>query len=289
MSLSPPPAEPPPPPLPVPVVDQIEVLSPGKGPRRRLRYHPTKPWTLAISAKLHAREKVNTHTAYDVDVPPFAYGLAVTGVDPRNGVVRLQLRGTEATVGRGKGAEVATSFVALFRQLVGSHRAWIEVDPRGVITGAGIVGVVADGDRPAILREMRQLFYSATVPLPDSPIAPGARWRVVSRVERAGVIVKQTAAYHLRAAAGDRLTVDVDVEQVGEAQLVAAQETVDTSADLHAFVWSATGRLTIALSKVTASGALTIDQRVHGGVRVGARVADVYDAATGTLTLSSTW
>lgn len=279
-SLSPPATGPVPPPLAVPVVDRIELLSPGKGARRRLRYHPTEPWTLAISARLHAREKVDTRTAYDV-VAPFGYGLAVTGVASRAGVARLQLRGTEATVGHGKGAEVATSFVALFRQLVEDHRAWIDVDPRGVITGAGIVGV-ADGDHAAILREMRQLFYSATVPLPDAPIAPGARWRVVSRVERAGVIVKQTAAYHLRAVEGDHLTVDADVEQVGEEQLV------DSDAELHAFVWSATGRLAISLSTVTASGALTIDQRVHGRVRAGARVADVYDAATGTLTLSST-
>ncbi len=283
------PQSPPPPPLPVPIVDRIEVLAPGKGARRVLRYHPTKPWTLTVEARLHGREKIDTHTAYDLDVPAFHYGLAVTGVGTRGkaGVTRLQLRGTKAGAEGGQGSEVAASFVAQFRKLIEDRRVWLEVDARGVIDGAHLVGVAADDQVPGILRETRQLFYSATVPLPNAPIAPGARWKVTSRVERAGVIVKQTATYQLVAAEGDRLTVDADVEQVGEQQLVAPEDGSNDVAELHAFVWKATGRLAVNLSMVTASGDLSIDQRVHGRVRAGGRVADVYDAVTGTLSLSS--
>jgi hypothetical protein len=138
------------------------------------------------------------------------------------------------------------------------------------------------------LREVKQLYYASVVPLPEVAVGVGARWKVVSRLKRAGVIVKQTATYGISARKGDQLTVDVELRQIGEPQVLSARGLpAGAVAELIAFVYEARGAVQVDLARPFMSGTLAIDHRVHGRIYIDQRPTDTYTALTGTLQASA--
>ena len=91
-----------------------------------------------------------------------------------------------------------------------------------------------------------QRWLGLVVPLPDEPVAVGARWRVVSMVRSGGVVLKQTATYRLTAADADGWTVELEAERIGEAQEILVPGVEGALGELVALRRLVKGTLTVA-------------------------------------------
>lgn len=111
-----------------------------------------------------------------------------------------------------------------------------------------------------MLAGMSQSFESMVAPLPDSPVGPGARWQVVTRVNSAGADIVQFATYTLKARAGNLITLDVKLDQLASSASIAAPGMPPgVTAKLRAFSSGGSGSSRLDLTSVApASGKMTI-------------------------------
>lgn len=286
---------PPEPPAEMPRELDAKLLEPGTGPRVLLRYRGGGP-----ARELVARSVV-TSRAYaagtwtdEVTLAPVRDGFGVTS-EPATAAtastLTIHLRALDGTVDAAGATPAAIAaaegYVARWRTMLAGRRADVTTDARGRITTAALLDDPRGGQSDA-RDELVQRWLGLAVPLPDEPVAPGARWRVRSLVRAGGIVLEQTATYRLVRAAPDGWTVEVTAERIGEPQDIRVPG-VDTSlGELIALRRVVTGRLTVGPhDPLPLAGTLTAEVSTHARLRApGGGLAERYADDRATITLA---
>ena len=221
-----------------------ELVSPGDGPRRTLRYRRSTGLTRTVSrAAIDATSRSGATTT--TDRGSIETGLAIT---PRADGC-LDVAGLP-------GATDIDGSLERYRRLVSGASAVAEVDDRGrLVAMTGPAGIDSK-------RELAAMLIRHLVPLPDEPVAVGARWRVKYALGRGGVFVAHRIELELVRADGDELAVKIAVRESAEPQPI--RDGGRAVADLLALATTATGVLEISLDNPLAqSGSMTVETTFH--------------------------
>jgi hypothetical protein len=273
--------------IPLPHELSFTLLEPGTGTRAPLRY------TLADAAEreLAAATRVTTRTNFagtwkdPLALPAMRDGF---GISISNDVVHL--RGLEAAIDDGDAAAVAQarSYMARARALLEKRRADAFVDTRGRLTRVALVGPPpADDD---VIDEITQRWLAVAVPLPDEPVAVGARWRVVTALRAAGIVAKQTVTYRLAAADASTWTIDVSGERIGEYQIMATGGptggTTGTHGELLGLKRTMEGQVVVGRGDpLPLRGTLASETMIHVRLKTPDRVVEAVSEDKGTIEL----
>ncbi len=205
---------------------RFTLLDPGQGARARLRYRAD-----GSTRELVARAQVTTRSYADgtwIDPVAMApvrdgFGVTATATGSGEGAV-IQLRGLVASVDGGAAtpaAAAAEAYLGRWRALLERRRADVTIDDRGRLVTTALLDDPT-GARVEARDELVQRWLGLAVPLPEEPVAIGARWRVVTALRAGGAVLKQTATYQLRARDAQAWTIDVEAERIGEPQDILA-------------------------------------------------------------------
>ncbi len=282
---------PPEPPPEMPRELRFQLLEPGKGKRVLLRYRGG-----GTARELAARAVVTTHAYADgtwsdeMTLAPVREGFGVT-VDPgAGGAFLVHLRPLAATV-EGNGATpaalaAAEGFVTRWRSLLEKRRADVTIDARGRLTAAVFLDDPAAGQSDA-RDELVQRWLGLAVPLPEEPVAPGARWRVVTLLRTGGAVIRQNALYTLVSAGDAGWTVEVSAERIGQPQDISIPGVAGSPGELVALRRMVTGTVTLAPSDpLPLRGTLTAEVSTHARFRLpGGRSSERYTDDRATITL----
>lgn len=251
---------------------RASLLEPGAAPRvaRRYKIAPGDERTVAVNAVVTERRYRGGDWHGPTTRAPIVDGFAVAG----DGTGALAVRGLVGAVVT-DASTVAPADAALldrWRALLERRRLRVAIDERGRL---GAVSFADDPDRrraDAVLAEdeFAQRWLTLAVPWPEEPIGVGARWKVVSVLRLGGVYLKQTATYALTAVAGDRATVAIDIERLGEPQALAVPGVL---AELIALRRHTAGTVVVGgADPLPLSGELTSEQSSHVRVSDGGPV-----------------
>lgn len=264
-----------------------QLLDAGKGARRALRYRfePTSRTTVA-SASIQSQGFDGAPTEL-VTLAPVREGFEAT---PRGDGGLVAVRGLVAEIERAGQSEssiaAAEAYLARWRSLVERRRADVVVDERG---GLGEITFQAGaGDRDA-RDELAQRWLGLVVPLPEAPVAVGARWKVVTMLRSGGAAVTQSATYTLVAIDRGRWTIAVEQTRQGRMQDISMPGLPEgATAQLVALIRKVTGTVIVSPSSpLPLSGELKAEVRSHARFTVpGAPPRDQYSEDTATITIA---
>ncbi|HEV3401361.1 MAG TPA: DUF6263 family protein [Acidimicrobiales bacterium] len=136
-------------------------------------------------------------------------------VDP-DGTAHFTVKFTDWSVEPTPGADpdVSEQTERVLRQLSGLGGTGT-ISPSGVQTLTMDTSTVSDPTIKSLLDSMSSQIGNLTVPFPEEPVGPGARWRGTSSATISGITMNTTTNYTLRSRTGDRY--ELDVEQEAEA------------------------------------------------------------------------
>lgn len=155
---------------------------------------------------------------------------------------------------------------------------WKTVQDRpltAAIDERGQLGAVVFADDPGNVRstverdDITQRLLGTLIPVPAEPVGVGAQWRVVTILRQRPAVVKQTATYTLIAHTDTRWTIAVDVQRIGEQQIVDEPELPKgTAVDLLALVRHYAGSVEIDPRRsFPVAGTLAFEAHMH--LRIG--------------------
>ena len=201
----------------------------------------------------------------------------------------LLVRPLAATIS-GAATPLAEQYVAPWKAKLQDRRISIALDPRGQL------GAVIFNDDPGMLRsgpakdEVVQRLLAIAIPVPAEPVAPGAKWEVVTVLRQGPIYVKQTATYTLVARTKAAWRLHVKLLRVGEEQRVTDPALPKgVTADLIALFRLLEGDVEIdPRYPLIARGAYTVESRLHAKLQVpGQPAVEQLSEDTGTLTFST--
>lgn len=285
---------PPEPPAEMPRELRFTLLEPGTGKRTRLRYRGG-----GAARELTARATVTTHAYADgawtdeLTLAPVRDGFGISADATSAGALIVHLRPLVASVEAPAGAaatpavSAAEAYVARWRSLLEKRRADVTIDARGRLTAAVILDDPAAGQSDA-RDELVQRWLGLVVPVPEEPVAPGARWRVVTILRAGGATLKQNATYTLVSAGDAGWTVEVSAERIGEPQDISIPGVAGSPGELVALRRVVTGSVTVSSSDpLPLRGSLTAEVSTHARFRLdGGRSTERYTDDRATITLA---
>lgn len=272
--------------LELPKQESFRLLDAGQGPRAPLRYQLAAGTVeLVMRTALTSRRLEGTRSSSPVTLPAIRDGFAVT-VTPE-APDRLALRALVAEPERPSAD--ADAYLARWRTLLQNRRITAQLDDRGGFSRPRF-GDDPTGARSELARdELVQRLLATIVPLPAEPVAPGARWRVVTILRQGPAYAKQTAIYTLVSREPARWKLHVKLQRVAEEQRLSDPSLpAGTTADLLAMFRVLEGDVEVdpALPMI-AGGSLAVESRMH--VRLtpaGQRAVEQIFEDTGTVSFS---
>ncbi len=202
----------------------IQLLSPGRPPRRRLRYawRVGQREALALDLRTTATTQEGSASSARVPLPPVHIGIAI---DPTavtaDGELKYAWRVTSTAVGAEEGT--AESLVEGMRAEVAAVAA---LAGSGTVSSLGLTGEIAvdassvpeGGATGQMIEQVRQTLRDLPAPFPDEEVGVGARWQKLSDVGANGIPVHQTETFTLARVEGDRGSVENVLAQTAPAQ-----------------------------------------------------------------------
>jgi hypothetical protein len=192
---------------------RIELVAPGDAPRRSYRHAATlgEHINLVVEAKV-ALTVETPEGATEMPVPSLRVALAieVVSVAPR---IRLAI--TVAQVELAGAEAIAAEMKPLVARLEGAKSA-MELTPQGAVQAPP-----PPAGEPAVAQlwaSVAEALSSLVIPLPSAPLGAGARFRVLDRVRRAGVVMLRLSEVTATPGPHGFLSLDATVREVALAE-----------------------------------------------------------------------
>jgi hypothetical protein len=246
----------------LPKQEQFRLLDAGaKTGRARLRYTLAGgAATYTTATALTTRHLSDGPAAAPIDLGTIRDGFTITPVAAQH---RLALRALTAEVTPAN--DDASGYLAPWRALLQGRTMNVTVDDRGQLQA------ITFNDDPGNARSQRakdeliQRLLATLVPVPAEPIAPGARWRVLTILRQGPAYAKQTATYTLTARTDAAWKIHLKLQRVGEPQRLRDPGLPPgTTAELVGLFRELEGDIEVG-PRVPwiATGAMTIESRLH--------------------------
>jgi len=200
----------------------------------------------------------------------------------------IALRALPAELGKPT-TDTSLAYVKKWHDDVEGRRLTMKLDPRNTFSDPSFVDDPTS-QRKAPLDDVTQRLLVTLVPIPAEPVGIGAKWRVVTILKHHPALVKQTATYQLvaRTPAGWRIA--VELQRIGEEQLVKDPTLPPgTAIQLIALLRRYVGTWEIDPTKVfPIGGKLDVESRMHLRVgQIGSKFSEQILEDTGTITATS--
>lgn len=191
--------------LPVPFT---ELLSPGTGPRRQLRFDlKADEVTLEVTSDVDIRQEGPGEPVL-VDLPPIRQTIRITTTPRGQTEADLEIVFEKLTVTRT--ATLTESERSALKKRIDDltgTRATGRIDDHGRIDRLDFAAPPQiDDDMEAMLDEMASKLSTLVAPLPDEAVGVGARWRSTTKVEVSGTTVPITTVFEITSIDGDSIS-----------------------------------------------------------------------------------
>jgi len=204
---------------------KVTLVSPGKDPKAELRYAPKANQTAAttMTMELGLASKIGDQSMPAVSLPKMVAELTthVTTVAP-DGTISYDFEVKSAKAFRGKDVkpEVLKKVDAEFGKIAG-------LKGHATVTGRGMtrelqmdVPAASDPSVQQMVDSLRQSLRQMSNPLPEEPVGIGAKWDAEQAYRMQGMQFKQVSHSTLAARKGNKVTVQVEIEQSAEPQAI---------------------------------------------------------------------
>jgi hypothetical protein len=224
----------------------VEVLRDGSEPREALRLAPPPGASSSVAMTLRLGIEQSGASDASLKAPPIRATIDTTLQDTTpNGDFHAVFTYPSFDVLRGGGGSASQrrtveSTLAQFEGLSGD----LTVTPRGELVDSNLeIPPDADTQATQLLTQIGDQFRDLTLPLPETPVGVGARWRATTQLRLNGIETTQAYEYRLKKRTGTTLELDVRGTQT------ARRQTVESDA----------GTLRVKRYKTTFRGTTTVD------------------------------
>jgi hypothetical protein len=217
------------------VLPTVRVLDAGMTPRVPLRYRVAPGQVEVLYLELARAQAMQAgDQGGQSGIPPVQLEVKMGPAEPTpQGTIRHQVQITQVRI-----SEMAEKMSPAQREQMEKMLApllqvqgWSEMDAQGRIRRGDFRGME---DVPPTLRTMLGNIRSAllTVPFPDEPLGPRARWEVERRVQFSGVWVDQVVTYHIEKMDQKQIELQITARQsaspqsIGSGRLEAYQASI---------------------------------------------------------------
>lgn len=242
----------------------VEVLSDGAEPRQVVRHQPPAETTqnAVLTTSSQVSQTIGDQPPQDFSTPELTLPLsAVVKEQPDNADAgeadseTTTSHTVELTLGDAKTPDGTLDGALAHSE---DSRVDLTVGSDGAVTALHLQPAEGAPDiaRSAIEKAFYQAVYRA-LPFPDAPIGVGAQWIVRQQVT-SGITLDQTTTATLTAREGNRLTIDLAIDQKPRSS-VWQLEGDSGSLNIDQYVMTGTGSMTIDLDKpLPVAGTVTV-------------------------------
>lgn len=255
------------------VLPTIRVLDAGMTPRVPLRYRIAPGQTEVLYLELARAQAMRAgDQGTQGGIPPVQLEVKMGPAEPTpRGYIRHPVQITQVRISRmaekmsPAQREQMEKMLAPLLQLQG----WSEIDVQGRVRRSEFRGME---DVPPRLRSMLGNIRSAllTVPFPDEPLGPRARWEVKRKVQFSGVWVDQVVTYEIEAMDKRQLQLQITARQSASPQAISGGR-------LEAYQASAIGSAAVRLDHFTpfSEAEATSQMRINMQTETGPQLVGV--------------
>jgi Family of unknown function (DUF6263) len=201
----------------------IEVLRDGSEPREALRLAPPAGASARVAMTMRLGIEQSGASDASLKAPPIRATIETTLQDTTaEGNFHAAFTYPSFDVLRGNGASASQrrsveSRLASFDGLSGD----LTVTPRGELVDSNLeIPPEADTQATQLLTQIGDQFRDLTIPLPETPVGVGARWRGTTQLRLNGIEARQVYEYRLKKRTGTTLELDVRGTQTARRQTV---------------------------------------------------------------------
>lgn len=201
----------------------IEVLRDGSEPREALRLAPPAGASARVAMTMRLGIEQSGASDASLKAPPIRATIETTLQDTTaEGNFHAAFTYPSFDVLRGNGASASQrrsveSRLAAFDGLSGD----LTVTPRGELVDSNLeIPPEADTQATQLLTQIGDQFRDLTIPLPETPVGVGARWRGTTQLRLNGIEARQVYEYRLKKRTGTTLELDVRGTQTARRQTV---------------------------------------------------------------------
>ncbi len=205
---------------------QVELLTTGTEPRQELRFKPQvnakQTVTLTMNMDVATSVEGGSGPKFQIPASTMKMDTVVTQVDP-NGDIHFQFTYTDADVVADSTAqpEIVNAVRSTLKKMVGLKGTFVS-DNRGQVKSGNFV--LPEGLDPMTKQLFQQVSNSLTqlsAPVPAEAIGKGAKWRVTSSLNVAGINLSQTSIYELASFQDNVANLNITLEQQATSQALS--------------------------------------------------------------------
>lgn len=205
---------------------QVELLTTGTEPKQELRFKPqvNAKQTVTLTMNMDVATSVEGRSMPKFQIPASTMKMetVVTQVDP-NGDIHFQLAYTDADVVADSTAqpEIVNAMRSTLKKMVGLKGTFVS-DNRGQVKSGNFV--LPEGLDPMTKQLFQQVSNSLTqlsAPVPAEAIGRGAKWRVTSSLNVAGINLSQSSIYELTSLEDNVANLNITLEQQATSQALS--------------------------------------------------------------------
>lgn len=233
----------------------LKLLTTGKAPRTALRLHPTvgDEQTMNMTMKTAMSVSAAGKTMPAMNIPPITMGmkLVVKNV-AANGDIHYGMTFENASV-----AADSNTLPAIANAMKASLAGIQGMTASAQMTSQGIVKDIRmkmpAGVSPQLrqtMSQMKESFSSSSVPFPDEPVGPGAKWEYSTKLKNQGMTIDQTATYELVSIQGDKVTLHMTLTQNAPPQKIQNPTRPGFMMELNKFTGSGSGKSVFNLAHI---------------------------------------
>ena len=205
------------------VQTKVELLNAGTEPKQELRFKPQvnakQTVTLTMNMDMTSSIEGRPMPKFQIPASTMKMEAVVTQVDP-NGDIHFQFNYTDADVVADSTAqpEIVNAMRSTLKKMVGLKGTFVS-DNRGQVKSGNFV--IPEGLDPMTKQLLQQVSNSLTqlsAPVPAEAIGKGAKWRVTSSLNLAGINLSQSSIYELASFQDNVANLNITLEQQATSQ-----------------------------------------------------------------------